>query len=225
MMHNPMKKAATALLLLLFISGQFIVAFAVQEYWVQKQEEQESQTVQLQRTLVQEEEILNTEENRDEEEIQEVILPPQEDNHIQEDKEVLVATTVSRGNSDRLTSNEDLHWLSRIIHAEARGESFQGKVAVGNVVLNRMKTAGFPNTVKEVVFEYTNGIPQFSPVADGSIYLNPDEESIQAAREALSGVQPVGNATYFYNPTKVPSSWISRTKSYVTTIGDHAFYQ
>ncbi|SCY33987.1 cell wall hydrolase [Alkaliphilus peptidifermentans] len=119
----------------------------------------------------------------------------------------------------------DVYWLARIIHAEAAGEPYRGKVAVGNVVLNRVNSKDFPNTIYNVIFEYYKNIPQFSPVADGSIYNNPCNECTQAAREAINGSRSVGNSTYFFNPSKAAGTWIVRNKSYVTKIGGHAFYQ
>lgn len=133
---------------------------------------------------------------------------------------------VSRGDTaSRSQTSEDLYWLSRIIHAEAGGEPYKGKVAVGSVVLNRVQSKDFPNTVKGVIFEYHQNIPQFSPVADGSLYKTPSQESIEAAKEALNGVRPVGDATYFFNPNKAAGSWIVRSKTYVAKIGDHVFYR
>lgn len=136
-------------------------------------------------------------------------------------------TTVSRGTSIIRTnySQDDLYWLSRIIEAEAGSEPSDGKVAVGNVILNRVNSKDFPNTIYDVIFEYYEDIPQFSPVAEGTIYNNPSEESIQAARDALNGSRPVGNSTYFFNPDKSAGYWIVQNKSYVTRIGGHAFYQ
>lgn len=134
------------------------------------------------------------------------------------------ATTASRGGSISRTSG-DTYWLARIIHAEASGEPYTGKVAVGNVILNRVKSNEFPNTIYNVIFEYYMGIPQFSPVADGSIYNTPSSESIRAAEDALNGVRPVGDATYFFNPSKAAGTWIVRNKQYVGRIGDHAFYR
>ena len=87
----------------------------------------------------------------------------------------------------------NLYWLSRIIHAEAGAESYNGKVAVGNVILNRVNSDLFPSTVKGVIFEYFQGIPQFSPVEEGTIYNNPPEESIQAYYTDLSDAQNLEN--------------------------------
>lgn len=122
-------------------------------------------------------------------------------------------------------TSDDVFWLARIIEAEAVGEPYVGKVAVGNVVLNRVKSKDFPNTIYGVIFEYYGNIPQFSPVADGTIYNTPSQESINAAKDALNGFRPVGNATYFFNPNKAAGSWIVKNKSYVAKIGNHVFYQ
>lgn len=116
-------------------------------------------------------------------------------------------------------------WLARIIEAEAGGEPYQGRVAVGNVVLNRVKSNDFSNNIYDVIFEYYGSIPQFSPVADGTIYNNPSQASINAAKDALNGARPVGNSTYFFNPDKAAGSWIVNNKSYLSRIGGHVFYQ
>lgn len=137
-------------------------------------------------------------------------------------------TTLSRAAATpalSATENADLYWLSRIIHSEAEAESYKGKVAVGNVVLNRVKSSAFPNTVKGVIFEYYKGIPQFSPVAEGTIYETPCADSIKAAKEALAGAKPVGASTYFFNPDKSAGQWIVENKTFVVQIGGHAFYK
>lgn len=127
---------------------------------------------------------------------------------------------VSRGNE----RSEDLYWLSRIIHSEAQGESYKGKVAVGNVIMNRVDSELFPNTIKEVIFDKRDGYTQFSPVIDGTIYNSPDAESIRAAKEILEGSKPVGDALYFLNPRKSTNFWIVNNRAYVATIGLHDFY-
>lgn len=120
-------------------------------------------------------------------------------------------------------SEIDLYWLSRIIYAEARGESYKGKVAVGNTILNRVKSPDFPNSVKGVIFDTKYGV-QYTPVANNTIYNTPDQSCINAAKDALSGVNYIGKSMYFYNPKKATSSWISANRPYYTTIGNHAFY-
>ncbi len=134
------------------------------------------------------------------------------------------SVSASRSNLSQSQRN-DLYWLARIIHAESQGEPYQGQVAVGNVVLNRVRSGNFPNSVYGVIFEYFGSIPQFSPVADGSIYNNPSAQSTKAADEAYWGAKPVGNALYFFNPKKAAGSWIVNNRKYMTTIGNHAFYQ
>jgi N-acetylmuramoyl-L-alanine amidase len=132
----------------------------------------------------------------------------------------------STANRSTLTAKQrdDIFWLARIIHAESQGEPYIGKVAVGNVVMNRVNSKQFPNTIYGVIFEYFQGIPQFSPVADGTIYNNPSAECLKAAEEAYWGSKPVGNALYFFNPKKAAGSWIVNNRQYITTIGNHAFY-
>lgn len=127
---------------------------------------------------------------------------------------------LSRGNMS--ISREDLMLLARVIHAEARGESFEGKVAVGAVILNRLASPYFPKTIKEIIYQKNNHVYQFSPVRDGSINLQPDEKAIQAAVQALSGVDPTNGSLFFYNPDISKDQWI-RTLPVVTRIGNHVF--
>ena len=124
----------------------------------------------------------------------------------------------NRGN----VSREELMLLARLIYAEARGESFEGQVAVGAVILNRLGSPHFPKTIPEVVFQKSNHVYQFSPVGDGSIELEPDEQAIRAAREALAGWDPTGGALFFYNPVLSKDQWI-RTLPVLTKIGNHVF--
>lgn len=131
---------------------------------------------------------------------------------------------VSRGGGSSW-DRDNIFWLARIIHAEAAGEPYLGKVAVGSVVMNRLSSPNFPNTIYGVIFEHYNGIPQFSPVADGTIYNNPSEECLRAAQEAYWGSKPLGNVLYFFNPAKAAGTWIVNNRTYVTTVGNHAFYR
>lgn len=113
----------------------------------------------------------------------------------------------------------DVYLLAQIINAEAKGEPYEGKVAVGNVVLNRVEHPQFPDTIKDVIFQKG----QFQPVTNGSIYNKPDDEAIQAAKDAMSGKQIVGEqAIYFYNPAISTSDWIFTRKT-IKDIGNHRF--
>ena len=137
-----------------------------------------------------------------------------------ENNEVLTAG-VGPITAGSIAYQEDVvYWLSHIINAEAGNQPLDGKIAVGNVVLNRVANPRFPSTVYEVIFQRG----QFTPVSNGSIHLTPNEQSIVAAKLCLDGANTVGNALYFINPRYSPNSWASRNRPYVATIGAHAFY-
>lgn len=121
-------------------------------------------------------------------------------------------------------NQEDLYWLSRIISAESRGESLLGKIAVGTVVINRVDSKEFPNTIKGVIFDDRWG-GQFEPVRNGTIYDTPTEESVIAAKLCLEGARAAGKSLYFLAPSLTQNHWIMENRTYVTTIGCHWFYQ
>lgn len=127
--------------------------------------------------------------------------------------------------SDPLASYDenDVYWLARIIEAEAGGESGEGKLAVANVVLNRVASGSYPDTIYDVIFDTKYGT-QFEPTSNGAIYNTPSEESIEAAKRALSGENNIGGALYFYNPSLVDAVWIRTNCTYIQTIGCHNFY-
>ena len=116
-----------------------------------------------------------------------------------------------------------LYWLSRIINAEAGAEPFFGKIAVGSVIMNRVRSGEFPNDTIGVIFDTENGV-QFSPVSNGSIYEEPDRDSVIAAKLTLEGVNVAGDALYFLNVSLAESYWIVNNCSYVMTVGSHDFY-
>ena len=118
---------------------------------------------------------------------------------------------------------EDLYWLSRIISAESRGEPLLGQIAVGNVVLNRVADGQFPNTIKDVIFD-TKYAVQFEPVSNGTVYDEPTQSSVLAAKMALEGARVVGNCLYFFAPALSEGNWIVSNRTYYTTIGGHSFY-
>ena len=117
----------------------------------------------------------------------------------------------------------DLYWLSHIISAESQSEPTTGQIAVGNVVLNRVKAAEFPGTVAGVIFDRVDGV-QFEPISNGTIYAEPTAQAIAAAKSALDGAKPVGTCQYFFNPARSQGTWIRANRTYYTTIGAHQFY-
>ena len=124
---------------------------------------------------------------------------------------------------DSFYDSDCVFWLARIIHAEAVGESMLGKIAVGNVILNRVASAEFPNTIYGVIFDKKYGV-QFTPVASGTIYNTPSADSMIAAKICLEGYSVSNKILYFMNPAIATSAWISRSRKYAMTIGNHAFY-
>lgn len=132
----------------------------------------------------------------------------------------LGATAVS---GEAFYQAEDLYWLARIISAESQGEPLAGQIAVGNVILNRVNSSRFPNTIYDVIFDQNYGV-QFTPVAIGSIYWEPTEQSVIAAKLCLDGASVVGKSLYFQNGKLAQSTWIVENCQYITTIGNHQFY-
>lgn len=115
-------------------------------------------------------------------------------------------------------SSSDTQLLARLIYAEARGESYTGQVAVGAVVLNRVKSASFPNTISGVIYQpYA-----FTCVSDGQINYSPNATALKAAKDALNGWDPTYGCLYYYNPKIATSKWIFSRKTMVT-IGNHVF--
>lgn len=121
-------------------------------------------------------------------------------------------------------NTDDLYWLSRIISAESQGESLDGKIAVGNVVLNRVASSDFPDTIYDVIFDSRWG-GQFEPVRNGTIYNNPTEDSIRAAKLCLEGANVVGDSLYFLAPALAQNFWVPQNREYIATIGCHEFYR
>ncbi len=123
----------------------------------------------------------------------------------------------------RLYSDDEVYWLSKIVHAESRGEPMEGKIAVANVILNRVESADYPNTIYGVIFDRKHGT-QFSPVLDGTVYHEPYGDSIIAAKRALEGENPIGDCLFFLNPTSATNFWILNNRTFYTTIQNHDFY-
>jgi len=126
------------------------------------------------------------------------------------------------GSQDYYDKN-DLYWLSKIIHAESEGEPFLGKIAVGNVVLNRVKDSYFPNTVYDVIFDRKNGV-QFSPVANGTIHKEAGEDAVMAAKICLENYRISDKILYFLNEKLATNFWIVENCNLIMSIGGHDFY-
>ncbi len=116
------------------------------------------------------------------------------------------------------SNNTDVNLLARLVHGEARGEPYTGQVAVAAVVLNRVKSSSFPNSIAGVIYQPG----AFDVVSDGQINMAPDSSSINAARDALNGWDPTYGCIYYFNPNTATSSWIW-SRPYVITIGNHRF--
>lgn len=124
----------------------------------------------------------------------------------------------SSSSSNSSYNSSDVYLLAKCIYAESRGEPYLGQVAVGAVVLNRVKSSSFPNSIAGVIYQpYA-----FTAVIDGQINLEPNETAYSAARDAMNGWDPTNGCLYYYNPATATSSWIwSRTVK--LTIGKHRF--
>lgn len=121
-------------------------------------------------------------------------------------------------------SSDEVYWLSRIINAESASEPMLGKIAVGNVILNRVADSRYPNTIYNVIFDKKNGT-QFTPAATGSVYKAPSAESVIAAKLCLEGYTLSREMIFFLNPRIATNFWITNNCTYVMTIGNHVFYK
>ena len=116
------------------------------------------------------------------------------------------------------TSNSNLYLLSCCVYGEARGESYTGKVAIAAVVLNRVKSSSFPNTISGVIYQ----TGAFTCVSDGQLNMGTNDECTRAAQDALNGWDPTYGSIYYYNPKTATNAWI-RSRPVVVTIGNHIF--
>jgi len=140
-------------------------------------------------------------------------------------EELGVSPNAGRGGGSKLTSSNrmglsenELKIMANAVHGEARGEPYEGQVAVAAVILNRVKSASFPNTVNGVIFQPG----AFTAVADGQIWLTPNETSKRAVIDALNGWDPSEGCLYYFNPVTATSKWIW-TRPQVKKIGKHIF--
>ena len=116
------------------------------------------------------------------------------------------------------SSNNDINILAKIISAEARGEPYNGQVAVGAVIMNRIKHPSFPNTLSGVIYQPG----AFTAIVDGQIHAPIVDSAYRAARDALNGVDPTRGAIYYYNPATAVNQWI-RSRPILVRIGKHVF--
>lgn len=124
---------------------------------------------------------------------------------------------------DKFYREDEVYWLSRIINAESGGEPLLGKIAVGNVILNRTRHSYFPSTIYGVIFDKKNGV-QFSPTVNGTIYKTPNFQSIIAAKICLEGYSVNNEILYFVNPSVVPNCWVCKNRELFSKIGNHSFF-
>lgn len=142
----------------------------------------------------------------------------QKDNNIQVTGTLDEATTTALGVTDNTQANTDLYLLAKLIYSESRGEVYEGQVAVGAVVLNRVQDAGFPNTIQGVIYQPW----AFTALNDGQFALEPNSTAYQAAQDAMNGWDPTYGCIYYYNPKTATSQWIF-SRQIIVTIGNHVF--
>jgi len=130
----------------------------------------------------------------------------------------LAALGISTSSPSALATTANINLIAHLIYAEARGEIYTGQVAVGSVIVNRVRDSRFPSTVAGVIYQPG----AFTPVANGQINLSPNSTAINAARDALNGWDPSYGAIYFYNPATSTSKWIL-SRPITVVIGHHAF--
>ena len=132
--------------------------------------------------------------------------------------EILAGQASSNSGNVNGFSSSEIYLLAKTIYAEGRGEPYTGQVAIGAVVLNRVRNSAFPNSISGVVYQKH----AFTAVTDGQINLTPNETAMKAAKDAINGWDPTGGALYYYNPAVATSSWIF-SRPTVTVIGKHVF--
>lgn len=130
-----------------------------------------------------------------------------------------VSLSAGGGSGSGSGNSNDVYLLAKVVYGEARGESYTGKVAVAAVVLNRVDSSQFPDSLAEVVYQPG----AFSVVDDGQIDLAPDQEALRAARDAFNGWDPSGGALFYYNPYKIGANSWMWTRPVIVSIGDHNF--
>ena len=140
-------------------------------------------------------------------------------NHLRVGQRITIPTqTSTASNRGGSRAGVDRYLLARLVHAEAGAEPYSGKVAVAAVILNRVESPKFPNTLAGVVYQPL----AFESVANGRVYTNPNSDSIKAAGDAINGWDPTGGSLFFWNPSKPVSRWIW-SRRITAKIGKHVF--
>ena len=139
-------------------------------------------------------------------------------NHLRVGQRITIPTQTTARAAGGSRAGMDRYLLARLVHAEAEAEPYSGKVAVAAVILNRVESPKFPNTLAGVVYQPL----AFESVANGRIYTNPSSDAIKAAGDAINGWDPTGGALYFWNPSKPVNRWIW-SRRIITRIGRHVF--
>ncbi len=139
------------------------------------------------------------------------------------DDEICIWGVPTFPTAEEVYGEEDLYWLSRIISAESRGEPFIGQLAVGTVVINRTGSHYYPDTIYGVIFDRVGGV-QFTPASTGSVYRDPTESSVLAAKLCLEGFSLDEGILFFFNSKLAAGSWITANRTYTMTVGQHDFY-
>lgn len=142
----------------------------------------------------------------------------QQDNNLAATGNLDEYTTTALGVTDNTQANTDLYLLAKLIYSEARGEIYEGQVAVGAVVLNRVRDAGFPNTIQGVIYQPW----AFTALNDGQFALEPNSTAYSAAQDAMNGWDPTYGCIFYYNPVTATSSWIF-SREIIVRIGNHVF--
>lgn len=145
----------------------------------------------------------------------------QQDDLVENDIIILAEETMEVSEDTKMEeaiSEQEMELLARAVYSEARGEPFQGQIAIAAVILNRVEHEEFPDSINDVIFEPW----AFTAVHDGQFWLTPDDTAYEAVEEALDGHDPSGGAIFYYNPVTATNQWI-RSRHIITTIGKHVF--
>lgn len=186
----------------------------------QQEPKQEEQSQQQAESEEQNQEAQQSEQPEQQSPPIEEQAPAQEEKQQESEAEVVEETPIepTSVNVPNGFSQNDIQLMAQAVYGEARGEPYEGQVAVAAVILNRLQNPIFPDTVAGIIYEPL----AFTAVADGQIYLTPDESSRRAVLDAINGWDPSGEATYYFNPDTATSSWIW-SRPQIKQIGKHIF--